>query len=57
MANKMRDGKILLIEDLKRLDEMIAHCYYGTNCSIHVGRVLARAEGGFYHLVGDDVNE
>ena len=45
----MKDGMDLLVKDLKLLDEIVSGCYRGTNCSIHVGRLLARAEAGYYH--------
>lgn len=45
----MKEGMDLLVKDLKLLDEMLSGCYYGTNCCIHSGRILSRAEAGYYH--------
>lgn len=46
----IEDKKVTLIRDLKMLEDLVGHCYYGTNCLIHVGRIVDLATNGYYHI-------
>jgi len=45
----IEEDQAKLIKDLELVEKMIAGCYHGTNCLIHVGRIADKARSGYYH--------